>query len=48
MATALGLVPIATGVDDSQTRDALLDLGCSYGSGDLYRDDELDITASAS
>jgi EAL domain-containing protein (putative c-di-GMP-specific phosphodiesterase class I)/GGDEF domain-containing protein len=44
MAAALGLVPIATGVDDAQTRDALLDLGCAYGSGDLYRDDELDIT----
>lgn len=44
MAAALGLVPIATGVDDAETRDALLDLGCAYGSGDLYRDDELDIT----
>jgi EAL domain-containing protein (putative c-di-GMP-specific phosphodiesterase class I)/GGDEF domain-containing protein len=47
MAAALGLVPIATGVDDAQTRDALLELGCAYGSGDLYRNDELDITASA-
>ena len=46
MAAALGLVPIATGVDDAETRDALLELGCTYGSGDLYRDDELDITAS--
>ncbi|MDE2052601.1 MAG: EAL domain-containing protein [Gammaproteobacteria bacterium] len=45
MAAALGLVPIATGVDDAQTRDALLELGCAYGSGDLYRGDELDITA---
>ena len=45
MAAALGLVPIATGVDDAETREALLDLGCAYGSGDLYRDDELDITA---
>jgi EAL domain-containing protein (putative c-di-GMP-specific phosphodiesterase class I)/GGDEF domain-containing protein len=44
MAAALGLVPIATGVDDAETRDALLDLGCAYGSGDLYGDDELDIT----
>lgn len=45
MAGALGLVPIATGVDDSQTRDALLELGCAYGSGDFYRDLELDITS---
>ncbi len=44
MAGALGLVPIATGVDDAQIRDALLELGCAYGSGDLYRDEELDIT----
>ncbi|MFZ0498878.1 MAG: GGDEF domain-containing protein [Steroidobacteraceae bacterium] len=44
MAAALGLVPIATGVDDAATRDALLDLGCSYGSGDLYQQDGLDIT----
>ena len=46
MAAALGLVPIATGVDDAPTRDALLELGCSYGSGDLYGDQELDITAA--
>ncbi|MGA7537994.1 MAG: EAL domain-containing protein [Steroidobacteraceae bacterium] len=46
MAAALGLVPIATGVDDAETRAALLELGCAYGSGDLYRDDELDITAA--
>ncbi|HEV2441978.1 MAG TPA: GGDEF domain-containing phosphodiesterase [Steroidobacteraceae bacterium] len=46
MAAALGLVPIATGVDDAATRDALLELGCTYGSGDLYRDDELDITGA--
>lgn len=44
MAAALGIVPIATGVDDGETRDALLELGCSYGSGDLYRRDGLDIT----
>jgi EAL domain-containing protein (putative c-di-GMP-specific phosphodiesterase class I) len=47
MAAALGLVPIATGVDDADTRDTLLQLGCSYGSGDLYRQDELDITDAA-
>jgi predicted signal transduction protein with EAL and GGDEF domain len=46
MAAALGLVPIATGVDDAGTRDALLELGCSYGSGDLYQLDGLDITDS--
>ncbi|MGH8270617.1 MAG: EAL domain-containing protein, partial [Steroidobacteraceae bacterium] len=46
MASALGLVPIATGVDDAATRDALLELGCAYGSGDLYRDQELDITSA--
>lgn len=46
MAAALGLVPIATGVDDADTRDALLELGCSYGSGDLYREDGLDIIDS--
>jgi EAL domain-containing protein (putative c-di-GMP-specific phosphodiesterase class I)/GGDEF domain-containing protein len=47
MAAALGLVPIATGVDDAATRDALLELGCSYGSGDLYQQDGLDITDPA-
>lgn len=47
MAGALGLVPIATGVDDPQIRDALLELGCAYGSGDLYRDDALDITSAS-
>ncbi len=46
MASALGLVPIATGVDDAETRDALLELGCTCGSGDLYRGDELEMTAS--
>jgi EAL domain-containing protein (putative c-di-GMP-specific phosphodiesterase class I)/GGDEF domain-containing protein len=35
-AAALGLVPIATGVDDPATRHALLELGCRHGSGDLY------------
>jgi EAL domain-containing protein (putative c-di-GMP-specific phosphodiesterase class I) len=37
-AVALGLTPIATGVDDEQQRRALLELGCCQGSGDLYRD----------
>ena len=36
IATALALTPIATGVDDEAQRSALLDLGCPYGSGDLY------------
>ncbi|HTW38141.1 MAG TPA: EAL domain-containing protein [Steroidobacteraceae bacterium] len=36
MASALGLTPIATGVDDQEQRDALLALGCRFGSGDLY------------
>jgi EAL domain-containing protein (putative c-di-GMP-specific phosphodiesterase class I) len=37
-ATALGLTPIATGVDDERQRQALLELGCKLGSGDLYRE----------
>ncbi len=45
MATALSLTPIATGVDDEQQRDALLELGCHYGLGDLYGDIDLDETA---
>src|SRR6185312_8652457 len=36
MAAALGLVPIATGVDDAGICEALLELGCPLGSGDLY------------
>ena len=35
-ATALGITPIATGVDDVAQREALLELGCRHGSGDLY------------
>jgi predicted signal transduction protein with EAL and GGDEF domain len=46
MAAALGIVPIATGVDDADTRDVLLELGCRHGSGDVYRQDGLDITDS--
>jgi EAL domain-containing protein (putative c-di-GMP-specific phosphodiesterase class I) len=38
VAAALGLTPIATGVDDEAQRRALIALGCRYGSGDLYRD----------
>ena len=36
VANALGLTPIATGVDDPSLRDALLALGCRQGTGDLY------------
>jgi EAL domain-containing protein (putative c-di-GMP-specific phosphodiesterase class I)/GGDEF domain-containing protein len=35
-AVALGLTPIATGVDDAAQRDALVALGCRHGSGDLF------------
>jgi EAL domain-containing protein (putative c-di-GMP-specific phosphodiesterase class I)/GGDEF domain-containing protein len=38
VATALGLTPIVTGVDDQEQRDALLALGCRHGTGDLYAD----------
>jgi EAL domain-containing protein (putative c-di-GMP-specific phosphodiesterase class I) len=38
VASGLGLTPIATGVDDPQLRDTLLQLGCHLGSGDLYTD----------
>jgi EAL domain-containing protein (putative c-di-GMP-specific phosphodiesterase class I)/GGDEF domain-containing protein len=43
VATALGLTPIATGVDDQEQRDALLALGCRHGTGDLYADGLPDI-----
>lgn len=36
VATALGLTPIATGIDDPAQRAALLALGCRHGMGDLY------------
>jgi predicted signal transduction protein with EAL and GGDEF domain len=37
VANALGLTPIATGVDDQPVCDALLALGCRQGIGDLYQ-----------
>jgi EAL domain-containing protein (putative c-di-GMP-specific phosphodiesterase class I) len=37
-ARALGLTPIATGVDDAARRDALVALGCFQGTGDLFPD----------
>lgn len=43
VATALGLTPIATGVDDEEQRAALLALGCRHGTGDLYQDAAPDI-----
>jgi predicted signal transduction protein with EAL and GGDEF domain len=43
LATALGLTPIAMGVDDEAQRDALLELGCRYGTGDLYAPAESNI-----
>jgi len=36
VAVALGLTPIATGVDDTQQRDLFLSFGCQQGLGDLY------------
>jgi EAL domain-containing protein (putative c-di-GMP-specific phosphodiesterase class I)/GGDEF domain-containing protein len=38
MAVALGIRPIATGVDDAEQCRALLDLGYREGLGDLYRE----------
>lgn len=38
VARALGLTPLAAGVDDAAQREALLALGCRYGSGDLFRE----------
>jgi predicted signal transduction protein with EAL and GGDEF domain len=43
VAAALGLTPIATGVDNEAQRRALLAMGCRYGSGDLYRNAVPDI-----
>lgn len=45
MAKALSLTPIATGVDDEAQRDSLLELGCTYGLGDLYGGFDSDVTA---
>jgi EAL domain-containing protein (putative c-di-GMP-specific phosphodiesterase class I) len=41
VAGALGLIPIATGIDDLHQREALLGLGCGSGSGDLYQNEDL-------
>jgi EAL domain-containing protein (putative c-di-GMP-specific phosphodiesterase class I) len=45
LALSLGLTPIAAGVDDREQRDALLELGCRVGSGDLYPPIQSNITA---
>jgi predicted signal transduction protein with EAL and GGDEF domain len=36
IACALGLTAIANGIDDPVSRDAMLEVGCHQGSGDLY------------
>jgi diguanylate cyclase len=38
MARALGLTPIATGVDAREQLEQLLALGCRHGSGDIFQD----------
>jgi EAL domain-containing protein (putative c-di-GMP-specific phosphodiesterase class I)/GGDEF domain-containing protein len=45
VATALGLAPIATGVDNQQQRDVLIEMGFRYGTGDLYAVPAHDISA---
>jgi len=37
LATALDIAPIAAGIDHESQRDALLEMGCRYGSGDFFR-----------
>jgi EAL domain-containing protein (putative c-di-GMP-specific phosphodiesterase class I)/GGDEF domain-containing protein len=37
VANALGLTPVATGIDDQSLCDALLALGCRQGAGDLFQ-----------
>lgn len=37
LAHALDIAPIATGIDHQSQRDALLEMGCRYGSGDFFR-----------
>ena len=36
LARALEIAPIAAGIDHESQRDALLEMGCRYGSGDLF------------
>jgi len=43
IATALGLTPIVTGVDNEAQRELLLELGCRLGAGDLFQAGASDI-----
>ena len=36
LALALGLVPLAAGIDDEEQRRQFLACGCRYGSGDIF------------
>lgn len=36
IANALNIAPVAAGIDDQAQRDALLEMGCRYGSGDFF------------
>ncbi len=40
LANALGVEPIASGVDTVESRATLLALGCTFGSGDFYREED--------
>jgi EAL domain-containing protein (putative c-di-GMP-specific phosphodiesterase class I)/GGDEF domain-containing protein len=46
LATSLGLTPIALGVDNDALREALLEMGCLHGSGDLYSSGASDLSKS--
>jgi EAL domain-containing protein (putative c-di-GMP-specific phosphodiesterase class I)/GGDEF domain-containing protein len=48
VANALGLTPIATGVDHEALRATLINMGCRFGIGDLYADGESNISELAS
>jgi EAL domain-containing protein (putative c-di-GMP-specific phosphodiesterase class I) len=37
LANALEIAPVAPGIDHESQRDALLAMGCRYGSGDFFR-----------
>jgi EAL domain-containing protein (putative c-di-GMP-specific phosphodiesterase class I) len=43
LAGALGLTPIATGIDTEAQREQLLALGCRQGSGDIFQNAVPDI-----
>jgi EAL domain-containing protein (putative c-di-GMP-specific phosphodiesterase class I) len=46
IARSLDLAPIAIGVDTVAQRDDLIELGCAYGSGNLYPSQLVDISTS--